>query len=114
MDQTLFTLPILPGQTDAARAFLQELGGPRMQELTACGRRVGVAKEMWAIQQMPQGDVVVAYFAGEDITQAFAEFAASQDAFDRWFKQRLHETTGADLNTPPAGPISELLVDTTP
>ena len=29
MDQTLFALPILPGQTDAARAFLGELEGER-------------------------------------------------------------------------------------
>jgi len=33
MDQMLFTLPILPGKTAAARAFLQELGGVRKQDL---------------------------------------------------------------------------------
>jgi hypothetical protein len=60
MDQTLFALPILPGKTGAARAFLQELGGRRIQELAACGRRVGVVKETWAIQQTPQGDLFVA------------------------------------------------------
>jgi hypothetical protein len=112
MDQTLFALPILPGKTVAARAFLQELGGPRKQELAACGQRVGLVKETWAIQQTPQGDLFVAYVAGEDIAEAFKQFAASQDEFDRWFKQRLQETTGADLNTPPPGPISEILADT--
>ena len=54
MDQALFALPILPGKTEAARAFLQELGGPRKQDLAACTDSVGVAKEMWAIQQTPQ------------------------------------------------------------
>ena len=112
MDQTLFALPILPGQTEAARAFLRELGGPRIQELAACGRRVGIVKETWAIQQTPQGDLFVAYVAGEDVARAFEEFAASQDEFDRWFKQRVQEATGADLNTPPPGPISEILADT--
>ena len=29
MDQTIFALPILPGQAAAARAFLTELAGPR-------------------------------------------------------------------------------------
>jgi hypothetical protein len=29
MDQTVFALPILPGKTDAARAFLTELVGER-------------------------------------------------------------------------------------
>ena len=112
MDQTLFALPIVPGKTEAARAFPQELGGPRRQELAACGRGVGIVKETWAIQQTPQGDLLVAYVAGEDIAQAFTQFAASQNEFDRWFKQRVRETTGADLNVPPPGPISEVLADT--
>ena len=112
MDQALFMLPILPGKTAAARAFLQELGGPRKQDLAACGESVGLAKEMWALQQTPQGDCFVAYMAGDDLARAFQEFAASQSAFDRWFKQQVQETTGADLNTPPPGPISEILADT--
>ena len=35
----------------------------------------------------------------------------SQSELDRWFKQQLQETTGADLNTPPPGPISEILTE---
>ena len=112
MDQALFALPILPGKSEAARAFLRELGESRIQELAACGRRVGLVKETWAIQQTPQGDLFVAYLAGENVAQAFTQFAASQDEFDRWFKQQVQETTGADLNTPPPGPISEILADT--
>ena len=109
MDQALFTLPILPGKTAAARAFLQEMNGPRKQELAACSQGAGLTKEVWAIQQTPQGDCFVAYMAGEDIARAFAQVAASQSAFDHWFKQQMQETTGADLNTPPPGPISEIL-----
>jgi hypothetical protein len=112
MEQALFTLPILPGKTEAARAFLQELGGPRKQELAACGRSLGIAKETWAIQQTPQGDFFVVYIAGEDLAHAFTQFAASQDDFDRWQKQGVQEVTGADLNTPPSGPMSEILADT--
>ena len=112
MDQALFTLPILPGKTEAARAFLQEMNGPRKQQLAACSQGAGLTKEVWAIQQTPQGDVFVAYMAGDNIARAFAQVAASQSEFDRWFKQRVQETTGADMNTPPPGPISEILTDT--
>ena len=111
MDQALFALPILPGKTEAARAFLRELGGPRKQELAACGQSVGIVKETWAIQQGPQGDLFVVYMAGEDLARAFAQFAASRDEFDTWQKQQVRETTGADLDTPPPGPISEILAD---
>jgi hypothetical protein len=109
MDQALFTLPILPGQTAAARAFLQEMEGPRKQELAACSQGAGLTKEVWAIQQTPQGDMFVAYMAGDNIARAFEQVAASESEFDRWFKQQIQETTGADLNTPPPGPISEIL-----
>jgi hypothetical protein len=111
VDQTLFMLPILPGKIGAARAFLQELEGPRKEELAACGQSVGITKETWAIQQTPQGDFFVAYMAGDNIAEAFQQLAASQTEFDRWLKQQLEETTGADLNTPPPGPISEILAD---
>ena len=75
------------------------------------GQSAGINKELWAIQQTPQGDCFVAYMAGENIAEAFRQVAASQTEFDRWFKQQVQETTGADLNTPPPGPISEILAD---
>lgn len=111
MDQTLFALPIISGKTDAARAFLRELEGERKGQYAASEGRLELTREVWAIQAGPQGDLYVVYFAGENIGQAFARFAASQDAFDQWFKQQVKETTGADLNTPPAGPMSEILSD---
>jgi hypothetical protein len=79
MEQALFALPILPGKTEAARAFLREAGGPRNQELAACGKGVGIAREVWVFQPMPQGDLLIAYITGDDIAHAFAVFAASQN-----------------------------------
>ena len=111
MDQTLFALPILPGQTDAARAFLGELEGERKGQYASSQGRLGLTKEVWAIQSGPQGDLYVVYFAGADVGRAFRQFAASEDAFDRWFKEQVRATTGADLNTPPPGPMSEILSD---
>jgi hypothetical protein len=111
MDQTLFALPILPGKTEAARAFLTELEGGRKGQYATSEGRLGLTKEVWAIQPGPQGDLFVVYFAGEDIGRAFQTFAASRDAFDVWFKERVKETTGADLNSPPPGPMSEILSD---
>ena len=36
-------------------------------------------------------------------------FSGSQDDFDLWFKQRLADSTGVDLNDPPAMTLPELL-----
>jgi hypothetical protein len=111
MDQTIFALPILPGQTDAARAFLTQLEGARKGQYAISEQRLGLTKEVWAIQAGPQGDLYVVYFAGESIGAAFARFAVSRDEFDVWFKAQVLATTGADLNTPPPGPLSEILSD---
>lgn len=111
MNQALFTLPILPGKTEAARAFLREMNSSRKQQCAECNQGLGIVKDVWAIQQTPQGDVFVAYLAGGNITEAFQQVATSQSEFDRWFKQQVQQTTGADLNTPPAGPLSEILAD---
>jgi hypothetical protein len=111
MDQTLFALPILPGRTDDARAFLAELEGARKGQYAASEGRLGLVKEVWAIQSGPQGELYVVYFAGRSIAEAFRQFAASQDEFDVWFKVQVLETTGADLNMPPPGPMSDILSD---
>ena len=111
MDQTLFAMPILPGKTEVARAFLGELEGPRKPQLTACDQSLGITKEVWAIQQMPQGDLLVGYLAGENVGQAFSQFATFQDEFDRWFKQQMLEVTGVDMNMPPTGPMSEIVTN---
>jgi hypothetical protein len=111
MDQTLFALPILPGQNEAARAFLTELEGSRKGQYATSEQRLGLVKEVWAIQDTPQGAMYVVYFAGDNIARAFAAFAASRDDFDVWFKGQVQATTGADLNTPPQGPMSEILSD---
>ena len=112
MDQMLFTLPILPGKTAAARAFLQELGGARKQDLLASDQALGFTKELWALQQTPQGDFLVGYLRGQDLGHATGLFAASQGDFDRWMKQQMHEVAGTDFNEPSTEPPSEILVDT--
>jgi hypothetical protein len=63
VDQTIFALPILPGQAAAARAFLSELEGPRKGQYAASERRLGLTKEVWAIQAGPQGDLYAISFA---------------------------------------------------
>ena len=77
----------------------------------ATEQRLRLSKEVWAIQALPQGDLYVVYVAGADIAHAFRQFAASRDEFNRWFKERVLATTGADLNTPPPGPMSAILSD---
>ncbi len=109
MERTCFALPVLAGQQEAARAFLQELEGQRKGDYAASEQRLGIQKEVWALQATSQGAMLVVYIESLALGAAFQRFAASRVTFDVWFKDVVRVTTGADLNIPPTGPMSEVL-----
>jgi hypothetical protein len=109
MDQVCLVLPILPGRTDDARAFQRELDGPRKGDYDASERRIGIEKEVWFIASTPAGDQLVAYMETPDFQKALEMFVQSRDEFDMWFKTRLADATGVDLNDPPPMVLPELV-----
>jgi hypothetical protein len=104
-----FALPILPGKTEAARTFQRALDGSRRGEYRESEEKIGITKELWFLQQTPNGDLFVAYLESADPDRALGMFAQSREPFEVWFKEQLTTITGMDLNTPPPGPLSELL-----
>ncbi len=86
-----FTVPLLAGKIDAARAFCQEAYEARRDELTESRRALGAHREEVFLQRTPMGELITVYNEGEDMTGANEAFAASQSPFDRWFKDRLKE-----------------------
>lgn len=109
MDQVCFAVPLLPGKTDDARSFMEELEGTRRSDYADSERRIGIVKESWYLQQTPNGDLLVAYMESPDFAKALDAFSQSSDDFDLWFKQRMADVTGIDLNEPLPGPLSEQL-----
>ena len=102
-------IPILAGRSDDARAFMVQLEHDRSDEYAASKRRVGIVKEVWHLAGLPEADVLVAYIETADIALALNLLSASADVFDLWFKRRLADSTGLDLNNPPPIPLPELL-----
>ncbi len=109
MDQICLVVPILPGKTPAARDFMRELEGDRKPGYQHSERRIGIVKEAWYLARTPAGDQLVAYMESPDFPKALSMFSGSQDEFDVWFKHRLADATGLDLNNPPSAPLPELL-----
>lgn len=101
MDRICIVLPILPGKTADARAFQRELDTERKADYARSEQAIGITKELWYIASLPTGDQLVAYMESEDFNRALGQFAQSQNEFDVWFKRRLDEVTGVDLNNPP-------------
>ena len=110
MDQVCLVLPVRGGKSATARDFMRELETDRKAEYAISERRIGIDKEAWYLASTPSGDQLVAYMESPDFNRALAAFSQSKDPFDLWFKRRLDESTGLDLNHPPSGmTLPELL-----
>jgi len=109
MDQICLVVPVLPGRTADAKDFMRELEAGRNADYQRSEQRIGIVKEAWYLARTPAGDQLVAYMESPDFPTALAAFSQSQDRFDQWFKWRLDDATGLDLNTPPTAPLPELL-----
>lgn len=99
MPVTTFAVPVLPGRTDAWKAALAEMKGPRKAEYEESRRRLGVRREVVSLQSTPQGDFVVVFLEAADPSGVVARYLASDVPFDRWFADTVlkgvHGVTGA-------------------
>ncbi len=109
MEHICLAIPVLAGKSDDARDFMRELEESRKSEYGVSEQRIGITKEVWFLAQAPGGDLLVAYMETDDFANALQLFSASHDEFDLWFKRRLADSTGVDLNTPPEMSLPELL-----
>jgi len=109
MNQICLVIPITPGKSDDARDFMRELEHQRKAVYDQSERRIGITKEVWYLARTPGGDQFVAYMETADFGKALSLFSASRDEFDMWFKRRLADSTGLDLNNPPSMQLPELL-----
>jgi hypothetical protein len=109
MEQICLVLPVQQGHSDDAREFMRELEASRKPDYARSEQRIGITKEVWFLAAAPGGDALVAYMETGDFANALVLFSRSEDEFDMWFKQRLAECTGVDLNDPPAMSLPELL-----
>ena len=62
------------------------------------------------LQESPEGSMVIVHFESDDVEGAFASLAQSDDSFDVWFKGRVKEITGVDLNES-GGPLPQFILD---
>jgi hypothetical protein len=109
MQHINLVLPVLDGKSQEARDFMDELENKRKDAYNRSERRIGITKELWWIASLPSGDHLVAYMETDDFANALGLFSQSRDEFDLWFKDRLNNATGIDLNNPPDIQLPELL-----
>jgi hypothetical protein len=86
-----FTQLIQPGKREETKAIFEEIRQSRRSEYEASRRRLGIRKEKVWFQSLPQGEMAVVYWEGNDPRTALQEFASSEDPFDEWLKERGRE-----------------------
>jgi hypothetical protein len=109
MQQICLVMPVSSDRGDDARAFMRELEKSRKDDYARSEERIGITKEVWYLAPLPAGELLVAYMETEDFGSALGLFSQSRDDFDMWFKRRLADVTGVDLNDPPEMTLPELL-----
>ena len=92
---------LLPEKEGAARAFMEELERDRFDDYAKSQDRIGVTLEHWFIGAIEGAQYLIGFIHYRDFEAAVRIFAASQDAFDVWFKARCLDCTGVDFNNPP-------------
>jgi hypothetical protein len=86
-----FTQLIPPGKREEAKAIFEEIRGTPRSEYEASRRRLGIREEKVWFQSLPEGDMAVVYWEGDDPCAALREFASSENPFDEWLKERGRE-----------------------
>ena len=61
-----FTQLIQPGKREEAKAVFDEIRETRQSEYEASRRRLGIREERVWFQTLPQGDMAVVYWEGDD------------------------------------------------
>ena len=86
-----FTQAIQPGKREEAKAIFEEIQQTRRSEYEASRRRLGIREERVWFQSLPEGDMAVVYWEGDDPRASLQEFASSEDPFDEWLRERGRE-----------------------
>lgn len=72
----------------------------------------GITREAWFFQRWDHGDIVIGVTQAEEPALSRAEqYAASQEPFAVWFKQRVLDVTGIDPSIEPLGPPTDQVFD---
>jgi hypothetical protein len=98
MQSMAMALPVRPGKTEDARRFADEIRSRRSGEASRGQSASGIQREEWFLQTGPAGEMLVGFFEADDPARILSTVKESDSEFMQWFKQRLQDITGVDLN----------------
>jgi hypothetical protein len=97
MNEAAIAVPIAPGKTDAWRAALAELIGPRYADYDSSRRRFGLASQTTFLQRTPMGDFALIHLTGPDVRASFHTMSSSRDEWDVKWRAMTLDPHGVDF-----------------
>jgi hypothetical protein len=108
-----FCAPGIPGKEEHGKAFAKEAFVIKAKEFTDSRRALKENLEVVSLTASPMGPIICVYVEGDDPVEANRKFAASQSAFDRWFKDECRNIFLPMINfDEPVGPVEEFFDST--
>jgi hypothetical protein len=98
MPGIVLTFPILTGKVEAWRRFCQELSCSRRMTYEASRQRMGITRERLALMETAFGATAVTTLEAADLGQALGQIITSDLPFDVWYRERLLELHGVNLD----------------
>lgn len=90
-------IPIREGQTEAWRAAIVELTGPRYAEYESSRKRFGLTSQTTFLQRTPMGDFAVIHLTGPDVHASFHQISTSKDPWDVDWRAMTMDLHGMDF-----------------
>ena len=111
MASTVFAAPILPGKTDAWKAAIAEISGPRKAEYLQARKTLGITKEVACLQQTPHGDFACVYVEAGDVSGLIEKMLGATDPFHAWFPQAVLADCHGMSASEPLPPTNQVMLD---
>jgi len=97
MCEAAVLVPIRKGKTDAWRAALEELVGPRYDEYKSSRERYGLTSQTTFLQRTPMGDFAVIHLTGPDVHASFHRMSMSREPWDVSWREMTLDLHGIDF-----------------
>lgn len=89
--------PIVSGKVETWKAFNKELSHARKTEFDSMMKRCGISRTRTWLQKTPQGEMAFALHEGSSPDRMMSELAKANDPFCTWFKGKMKECHGIDV-----------------
>ncbi len=103
-----YTLPVVPGQSERAKRFTEELEA-HLAEYEELNRRASLKRHMTWLQESPMGDLPITVFQIDEPEKLNRRFTGSE--YDRWWLGYLREVHGIDLAGGSPPPLPAMVLD---